>query len=149
MNPQEITLQFCKTKADQVAFATCKTMLRTGQEFVCVVESMQQFKEVAPPRFGNGPERHLPLSRWAPGPMLKRLEVQNILQKSAKALRIGEASALDQATGEVELVKRTGRWSSSAVQRYLHDSGDVLARPRWINTCSTRSKLCWLGGKVA
>ena len=32
-----------------------------------------------------------------------------------------------QATGEIEVVKRTGRWTSSAVQRYLHDSGDVLA----------------------
>eukprot|EP00913_Durusdinium_trenchii_P028119 g26363.t1 len=27
----------------------------------------------------------------------------------------------------VELVKRTGRWTSSAVQRYLRDSVDVLA----------------------
>ena len=35
-------------------------------------------------------------------------------------------AALYQATGEVEIVKRTGRWSSGAVHRYLHDSGDVL-----------------------
>lgn len=138
-NPQEITLQFRKTKADQEAFGACKTMLRTGQDHVCVVEAMQRFREVAARRFDQGPEKHLPLFRWASGQTLKRLEIQNILQKSAKALglpadrfqshslRIGGASALYQATGEVELVKRTGRWSSSAVQRYLHDSGDVLA----------------------
>ena len=58
-----------------------------------------------------------------------------MLQKAARALglpaerfqshslRIGGASPL----GEIEVVKRTGRWTSSAVQRYLHDSGDVLA----------------------
>ena len=52
-----------------------------------------------------------------------------VLQKAAKAeglpadrfmshsLRIGGASAL---------VKRVGRWSSSAAQRYLYDSGEVL-----------------------
>ena len=71
--------------------------------------------------------------------MVKRLQIQNVLQKTAKALglpferfmshslRIGGASALFQATGEIELVKRTGRWSSSAVQRYLHD-GEVALK---------------------
>ena len=135
---EEATLQFRKTKADQEAFGTCKTMLRTGVQYVCVVEALEKFKEVAPRRFDKGPESHMPLFRWSSGQVLKRLEVQNILQKAAKgiglpadrfqshSLRIGGASALYQATGEVEVVKRTGRWSSSAVQRYLHDSGDVL-----------------------
>ena len=135
---EEATLQFRKTKADQTAFGTCKTMLRTGVNHVCVVEALEHFKEVAPRRFGAGPEAHLPLFRWSSGQVVKRLEVQNILQRAAKAcglpadrfqshsLRIGGASALYQATGEVEVVKRTGRWTSSAVQRYLHDSGDVL-----------------------
>ena len=134
---EEVTIQFRKTKADQEAFGTCKTMTKTNVEHVCVVDAMQKMFEVAPRRF-CGPESHLPLFRWATGGVLKRLEVQNILQKAAKAvglpaerfqshsLRIGGASALFQATGEVELVKRTGRWTSSAVHRYLHDSGDVL-----------------------
>lgn len=134
---EEMTLQFRKTKADQSAFGTCKTMLRTNVEHVCVVQAMVEFKEVAPRRF-EGSEALLPLFRWASGGILKRLEIQNILQKSAKAvglpadrfqshsLRIGGASALFQATGEVEVVKRTGRWSSGAVHRYLHDDGDVL-----------------------
>ena len=34
------------------------------------------------------------------------------------SLRIGGASALFQGTGEIELVKRTGRRTSSAVQRH-------------------------------
>ena len=134
---EEMTLQFRKTKADQSAFGTCKTMLQTYVEHVCVVKAMIEFKEVAPRRF-KGAEALLPLFRWSSGEVLKRLEIQNILQKAAKAvglpaerfqshsLRIGGASALFQATGEVEVVKRTGRWSSGAVQRYLHDGGDVL-----------------------
>ena len=64
---------------------------------------------------------------------MDRLQTQAILQESAAAcglpperfqshsLRIGGATALYQATGEIELVKRRGRWSSDAVQRYLHD----------------------------
>ena len=135
---EEATLQFRKTKADQTAFGTCKTMLKTEVPHVCVVKALEDFREVAERRFGNGPEAHLPMFRWSSGQVVKRLEVQNILQKAAKAcglpadrfqshsLRIGGASALFQATGEVEVVKRTGRWTSSAVQRYLHDSGDVL-----------------------
>ena len=134
---EELTVQFRKTKADQESFGTCKTMLPTGVDFVCVVEAMKRLKEVTPRRFG-GPEAHMPLFRWSSGQVLKRLEVQNILQRAARAvglpaerfqshsLRIGGASALYQATGKIELVKRTGRWTSSAVQRYLHDSGDVL-----------------------
>ena len=138
-DPQEATLQFRKTKADQEAFGTCKTMLKTEVEFVCVVTALHRLREVAPRRFGQGPESHMPLFRWASGPVIKRLEVQNLLQRAARALglpaerfqshslRIGGASALYQATGEIEVVKRTGRWTSSAVQRYLHDSGDVLS----------------------
>ena len=133
----EVTLQFRKTKADQEAFGTCKTMLSTDIKHVCVVGALRSFQEVAGRRF-DGPESHLPLFRWASGKVLKRLEIQNILQRAAKAvglpadrfqshsLRIGGASALYQATGEIELVKRTGRWTSSAVQRYLHDDGDVV-----------------------
>ena len=105
---------------------------------ICVVTALERMKEVTERRFGGGPEAHLPLFRWSSGQVIKRLEVQNILQRAARAvglpaerfqshsLRIGGASALYQATGEVEVVKRTGRWTSGAVHRYLHDGGDVL-----------------------
>eukprot|EP00435_Cladocopium_sp_Y103_P033871 s4663_g8.t1 len=136
---EEVTLQFRKTKADQEAFGTCKTMMRTEVKNVCVVEALERLREVAPRRLG-GPESLQPLFRWSSGSVLKRLEVQNVLQKAARAvglpaerfqshsLRIGGASALFQAMGEVEVVKRTGRWTSGSVHRYLHDSGDVLKK---------------------
>ena len=133
----EVTVQFRKTKSDQEAFGSCKTMGSTGTPFLCPVEALLDYKKVAPARFCGG-EAWMPLFRWANGSMLKRLEVQEILQRAARAeglpadrflshsLRIGGASALFQVSADVELVKRMGRWSSAAVQRYLHDGGHVL-----------------------
>ena len=133
----EITVQFRKTKADQEAFGSCKTMGATGQEFLCPVAAMEEYRKYVPGRF-KGPEAERALFRWGNGVALKRIEVQSILQKAAVAeglpadrflshsLRIGGASALFQVTADVELVKRMGRWTSSAVHRYLHDGGHVL-----------------------
>ena len=133
-----VTLQFRKTKTDQEAFGTCKTMFRSGVKGLCVVSALRAFREIAPQRFGEGSEALKPLFRWANGQMLRRTQVQHLLQRAAAgvglpperfmshSLRIGGASALFQATGEIELVKRTGRWSSAAVQRYLHDGERAL-----------------------
>ena len=134
----EVTIQFRETKADQEAFGSCKTMGATGELHLCPVHALEELREVAQRRFSPGPEAHLPLFRWGNGTTLRRTEVQAVLQKAARAerlpedrfmshsLRIGGASALFQASGEIELVKRMGRWSSSAVQRYLYDGGEVL-----------------------
>ena len=46
------------------------------------------------------------------------------LRFKSHSLRIGGASALWHATGEVEAVKRYGRWSSSAFHLYLWDSAE-------------------------
>ena len=40
------------------------------------------------------------------------------------SLRIGGASAIYHATGNIESVKRYGRWSSGAFHRYLWDSDE-------------------------
>ena len=82
-------------------------------------------------RFGSA-RAFVSLGEWAdadqrPGPECAAeggLPPERFLSHS---LRIGGASALFQATGKIELVKRAGRWSSSAVQRYLHD-GDIAMR---------------------
>ena len=135
---EEVTIQFRKTKADQTASGTCRTLLRTGVKYMCVVSALEDLKEAAPRRLGKGPESHMLVFRWASGQVMKRLEFQHILQRAAKEvglpaerfqshlLRIGGASALYQATGEVEVVKRSRRWTSSGVHRYLHDGGDVI-----------------------
>ena len=68
--------------------------------------------------------------------MVRREDLQGALERAADAvglpaarfrshsLRIGGASALLHATGQFDLVKRFGRWSSDAVHIYLHDSAE-------------------------
>ena len=41
----------------------CKTLLKTGVKKVCVVTALEELREAAPRRFGNGPECHLSLFR--------------------------------------------------------------------------------------
>lgn len=49
---EEVTLQFRKTKSDQQGFGTCRTLLRTGVEHVCVVEALEQLRKTVSRRFG-------------------------------------------------------------------------------------------------
>eukprot|EP00435_Cladocopium_sp_Y103_P045096 s974_g12.t2 len=134
----EVSLQFRKTKTDQLAFGDVKTLRATQVAYLCPVEALSRMRKVWPDRFRQGhPEGLLPLFRWASGGVVRRLEIQLLLQKAATAvglpgdrfmshsLRIGGATALFQATSDIELVKRLGRWSSSAVHRYLEDGGAV------------------------
>lgn len=137
----EVTLQFRKTKADQLAFGESKTLKATERRFLCPVEALERMRLTWPRRFNAANQEGLrPLFRWSSGAVLKRTEVQLLLQRAAQgvglpperflshSLRIGGATALYQATADVELVKRMGRWSSSAVQRYLHDGGSTIPR---------------------
>ena len=89
-----------------------------------------------PERFHAGPEAGLPLLRWEDGTMVDRLDILAALGEAAEAvglpaerfkphsLRIGGASALYHATGEIETVKRYGRWTSGAFHSYLWDSAE-------------------------
>lgn len=67
--------------------------------------ALGRLKEVAPRRLGRGPERRLPLYRWASGQTL------------------GDSTCVSKGSSSSQI----GRWTSSAVQRYLRDCGDVLA----------------------
>ena len=42
------------------------------------------------------------------------------------SLRLGGATALWAATGNLALVKRVGRWTSDAVHRYLQDDAIIM-----------------------
>ena len=137
----ELTLQFRKTKTDQAGFGENKLLRATGKRHLCPVEAMERMRMVWPNRFVEGAAESMrPLFRWASGKALKRLEIQGLLRQAARgvglpperymthSLRIGGATALYQATMDVELVKRMGRWTSSAVHRYLQDGGGVIPR---------------------
>ena len=101
-----------------------------------MVEAMELLAGWCPERFRGGPEAGLPLLRWEDGTMVDRLDILAALGEAAEAvglpaerfkphsLRIGGASALYHATGEIETVKRYGRWSSGAFHRYLWDADE-------------------------
>ena len=136
--PEEVTIQLRKTKVDQLGFGEAKTLRATGRRFLCPVEGLVRMRKFWPNRFKlQHQESQGPLFRWGSGSVLKRLEIQHFLQKAAEgvglpkerflshSLRVGGATALYQATSDIELVKRLGRWQSSAVHRYLQDGGAV------------------------
>eukprot|EP00435_Cladocopium_sp_Y103_P058511 s1062_g20.t1 len=142
-NPEEVTIQIRKSKVDQMGFGDSKTLRATGRRFLCPVEALMRMKRFWPNRFRQSSQESAEaLFRWATGGVLKRLEIQHFLQKAAEgvglpgdrfmshSLRVGGATALYQATADIELVKRMGRWTSSAVHRYLQDGGTVASSSR-------------------
>ena len=131
----ETVVHFRKQKSDQVAFGMNRTQYETKLP-LCVVDAVERVRGLMPERFDGGAQAHLPLCRWSHGAMVRREEVQNVLQKAGAgvglppdrfkthSLRIGGASALYHATGEIEVVKRYGRWTSGAFHGYLWDSAE-------------------------
>ena len=92
-----------------------------------------------PHRFDAGTDANKPLCRWANSDPIYRTEMSGWLERGAAAsgvpparmgshsLRIGGATALFNAVGSIDIVKRFGRWKSSAFQGYLWE-GDEHAR---------------------
>ena len=128
-------MQFRKQKADQLQFGAHRSHFRAPGG-LCVVEAVAYMADWFPERFGTGKEAELPLCRWADGTMIDRTDVLAALGDAAEAvglpasrfkphsLRIGGATALYHATGEIETVKRYGRWTSGAFHGYLWDSSE-------------------------
>ena len=58
----------------------------TSVEGVCVVTALNEYRRIAPQRFGNGSEALQPLFRWAGGQVLKRAQVQELLQRAARGI---------------------------------------------------------------
>jgi hypothetical protein len=134
-NPERVDLTFRKTKTDQEAFGATRTHYRSGKP-ICPVMAIEHLLGWFPQRAEGGREAMLPLFRWANSHVLTRAHLQEPLQQAARAVglppdrltahsyRIGGASALYNATGEIETVKRYGRWTSGAFHRYLWDSAE-------------------------
>ena len=139
--PQRVDVQFRKTKTDQAAFGCVRTHYRIekgdGPTALCIVRALARLRARLPRRFGLGSEAASPLFRFVNGRQVRREDVQEVLERAAVAtglppsrfrshsLRIGGASAMLCSTGQFELVKRFGRWSSNAVHGYLHESAET------------------------
>ena len=96
---------------------------------------MKEFWEVKPKAF-QGKQREEPLFVRENGVPLRRVEVQRLLELSAlsqgmdatkmgsHSLRIGGATAMYHSTGDLEVVKRYGRWASDAFHGYIWESSE-------------------------
>ena len=128
-------LWFKGSKNDQYRAGAARNHYRTGDpDGLCPVEAAAMLQRHFPERFTS--EKHLPLCRWADGKPVKREDIQEILERAARAegwpaekvrshsLRIGGATALYHIFGDIEIVKRWGRWASSAFHGYLWESNE-------------------------
>ena len=95
---------------------------------------MVRLRRFWPGRFQtNSKEAEAPLFRWTSGGVLKRLEIQYFLQRAADGVGLPRDRFLSHSLrvgGATALVKRLGRWSSSAIHRYLQDGGEVTCASR-------------------
>ena len=136
--PERLDVQFRKTKTDQLAFGCARTHYRVdgAGQAICVVRAMRELRRAFPEHFDGGGEAWRPVFRWAAAGLVRREEIQKILEAAAEAvglprsrfrshsLRIGGASAMLHGTRQFDLVKRFGRWSSDAVHVYPHDNAE-------------------------
>ena len=128
----EIMVWFKASKTDALGVGAVRNHFATG-ESLCVVQAMAWLWSHFPERFDQREER-LPWFRWPGGSPLRREQLQDVLGRPAvglglpperfrsHSLRIGGATALFHATKDIEIVKRYGRWTSGAFQRYLWDA---------------------------
>ena len=130
-----MVIWFKASKVDQMKAGEARNHYRTGDaDDLCPVRALEMLQHHFPERFTT--ERHLPLCRRADGSPLKREHIQEVLEQAAReeglpadrmrshSLRIGGATALYHVYGDVELIKRYGRWSSTAFHAYLWESNE-------------------------
>ena len=102
-----------------------------------MVRAWRDYERHFPQRLA-GSESRLPLARYADGSYIRRETVQARLAVAAAAcgvdrskmgshsLRIGGATALYHVTGDLQVVRRFGRWSSDAFHAYLWESHEQM-----------------------
>ena len=130
----EVMLRFKKSKADQEGAGATRNHYRSGEE-LCPAEALAFLQRHFGHRMRSEP--HLPLFRWRDGSPLTREQIQAPLERAAVAeglpaerfrshsLRIGGATTLYHIYHDVEIIKRYGRWASSAFQGYLWEANET------------------------
>jgi len=135
---EEVHVYQRQAKADQAGQGTSRLHTRIEGENaeLCAVRALGALFEAFPERHGK--EAALPLFRWTDGTGVSRLFIRDLLRRAADdvglpalrvqvhSLRLGGATALWAATGNLALVKRVGRWQSDAVHRYLQDDALIM-----------------------
>ena len=100
---------------------------------LCIVAAWQDYEAHFPHRV-TGSERDQPLMRFSDGTPITRERLQHFLAIAAIAggndparvgthsLRIGGATAMYHVLGDLQMVRRYGRWSSDTFHNYLWES---------------------------
>jgi hypothetical protein len=134
--PDEVVIRIRGSKTDQYNVGQVRNHFLSGHTYLCVVKALARVKGLFPLRFGKSEEGLLPMFRWDSGDPIKRDQVVSWLERAALAegippervashsLRIGGATALYHACKDLDVVRRYGRWSSSAYNLYLWEAAE-------------------------
>ena len=132
MQADEIVIYIKRSKTDQLNVGCLRNQFATG-EVLCPVWALKQLELNFPERV-RGSEIDTPLFRFHDGSVIKREHIQHYLELAALAigfpagkmgshsLRIGGATALYHSCGDLQRVRRFGRWESDTFHQYLWES---------------------------
>jgi hypothetical protein len=133
---EELVLYIKGSKTDQYNVGETRNQFSSGCD-LCPLLAWAEYEEHFPERL-HGSERHLPLGRFKDGSPIRRVMVQQWLELAAAALgvdkgrmgshslRIGGATAMYHVVGDLQVVRRFGRWASDTFHSYLWDSHEQL-----------------------
>ena len=128
----EVVIYIKRSKTDQLNVGCLRNLFATG-EVLCPVEALKELEKCFPERT-KGNQLDMPLFRYSEGSPVKREHIQYYLGLAAIAvgipaekmgshsLRIGGATALYHSCGDLQRVRRFGRWESDTFHRYLWES---------------------------
>jgi hypothetical protein len=135
--PDEVIIRIRGSKTDQLNAGEVRNhYVSKEKEGLCVVRALSELRKTFPQRFGKGSEADQPLFKWKSGKAVMRTDVTAWLERAAlsqgvpierigaHSLRIGGATALYHTTKDLDLVRRYGRWSSSAYNLYLWEANE-------------------------
>jgi len=135
----ELILRIRGSKVDQVNAGAVRNHYKSGDPSgLCPVASVEALRRHFPGRFEEGEESLKPAFRLADGSTITRTRVVGMLTLAAIALgldadrvgshslRIGGACALYNQFRDLELVRRFGRWASTAFHVYLWEAREPV-----------------------
>ena len=128
----EVVIYIKRSKTDQLNVGSIRNHFET-QADICPVEAMRLFERYYPERV-KGSELDRPAFRYQDGTAIKREHIQHYLELAAlgigfppgkmgsHSLRIGGATAMYHSCGDLQRVRRFGRWESDSFHGYLWES---------------------------
>ena len=132
----EIVVHLKGSKTDQYNVGCTRNHYRT-HALLDPVGALEDLEKHFPQRL-RGSESRSPLLRWQDSSVVKRSQVHDLLVLAAVAagmeasevgshsLRIGGATAMYHVVGDLQQVRRFGRWASDAFHVYLWESHEPM-----------------------